>query len=66
LDKVEKYFEKHTAFNSVVHILAGVGFGGLLTHTIFDPHPVRFAAFFVLLAALGYWYAYDNYRPSRR
>jgi hypothetical protein len=65
MDKVEKYFAKHIVFNSAVHILAGVGFGALLVNPIFNPHPVRFGAFFIILAVLGYWYAWDNYKGKK-
>ena len=57
---MNKYFSKNPTFNAVVHSLAGIAVGALLTNLAFNPHPVRWAAFFILLALLGHWYAYKN------
>ena len=56
--RAEKYFSKNPRFNAVVHALGGLGVGVLLTNVAFNPHPVRWAALFILLALLGHWYAY--------
>ena len=56
--KVQKYFSKHVYTNALTHAAAGIGMGIYLTHPLFDPHPLRFAALFVGLAALGYFYIY--------
>lgn len=53
----KKYMSQHLEFNAVVHALGGIGLGILLTHLAFDPHPVRWAAFFILLAIAGHLYA---------
>lgn len=60
VEKMNKYFAKHTDFNGVVHSMAGIAVGILLTNVFFNPHPVRWAAFFALLAILGHWYAYKH------
>jgi len=56
--KISRYFSKHVFVNSFVHIVIGAGLGVLLTHGIFDPHPVRFGIIFLVLGVVGYIYAY--------
>jgi hypothetical protein len=58
LKKAEKYFSKHVYINSLTHFAAGLGIGALLTHTLFDPHPVRIGLILIALAVLGHLYAY--------
>lgn len=58
--KAEKYMVKNPKFNEVVHALGGIGVGILLTNSAFNPRPVRWAAFFIILALAGHWYAYKN------
>lgn len=53
---VESYFKKNPAYNSVVHLLIGAGFGILLTHTVIDPHPMRWGLGLIILGALGHLY----------
>lgn len=60
MDKVVKYFSKHVGYNSLVHVVAGVGFGVLLTNSYFNPHPMRYGLFFLAVALLGYLYAYTK------
>lgn len=63
--KIEKYFSKHPIYNSVIHLLGGIGIGILLTHPFFDPHPVRYGVLFVALSLLGHVYAYMQYKKRR-
>lgn len=51
------YFGKHIEFNSVVHILIGIGIGALLTYPVAGIHPVRFGLVFLILGILGHVWA---------
>lgn len=51
------YFGKHVEFNSVVHILIGIGIGALLTYPVAGIHPVRFGLVFLVLGILGHVWA---------
>jgi hypothetical protein len=53
---VESYFKRNPQFNSLVSLCAGVGLGILLTHTVVDPHPLRWGLGLVVLGAIGYAY----------
>ena len=52
-----KYLSVHPSYNAWVHILAGIGFGFLLTYPLAGNHPVRWAVVFLVLSALGHLYA---------
>lgn len=52
-----KYFGKHVEFNSVVHVLIGVGIGALLTYPVAGMHPVRFGLIFLILGLGGHIWA---------
>ncbi|OGH12478.1 MAG: hypothetical protein A2857_02355 [Candidatus Levybacteria bacterium RIFCSPHIGHO2_01_FULL_36_15] len=60
MKKIEKYFTKHVYANSLTHLAVGLGLGVLLTHTMFDPHPLRFGVLFLGLGLLGHAYAYQS------
>lgn len=60
MKKVEKYFSRHIYQNSFFHVMVGIGFGILLTHDFFDPHPLRYGVGFLLIGALGHVFAYTN------
>lgn len=51
------YFGKHVEFNSVVHMLIGIGIGALLTYPVAGIHPVRFGLVFIILGVLGHIWA---------
>lgn len=58
LKKIEKYFAKHVWFNSLGHLIGGVGIGALLTDGFFNPHPLRWGAGLIVVALLFHAYAY--------
>lgn len=55
--RAEKYFSKHPNVNALVHAVAGIGIGFLLTYPLAGSHPVRWGVTFLVLAALGHLYA---------
>lgn len=59
-NKIESYFAKHVFANSFFHVCAGLGLGALLTHTLFDPHPVRWAFVFLGISALEHYWAWKT------
>ena len=52
-----KYFKKHPYFNSVVHVLAGVGIGFIAAYPLIGTHPIRWGAAFLAVAVLGHLWA---------
>lgn len=58
LKKTEKYFAKHVWFNSLTHLIGGVGIGALLTNSFFNPHPLRYGVVLLVVALLFHAYAY--------
>jgi hypothetical protein len=49
-----KYFSKRPLFNAVVHVIAGIGIGFLLTYSVAGIHPVRWGIAFLVIAFLGH------------
>lgn len=49
-----KYMARYPYFNALVHILAGMGIGFLLTYPLAGSHPVRWGVTFLVLSALGH------------
>lgn len=56
IKKIESFLKVHTNYNSFIHILVGVGIGILLTHSLFDPHPIRWGFLFLAVGILGHLY----------
>ncbi len=56
--KAMKYFSKHTEINALVHATGGIGVGILIASPFANPHPVRWAVFFIVLSVLGHLYAF--------
>lgn len=54
LPQIDKYFRQHPRYNSIVHLLAGMGFGVLITYPLVQSHPLRWSFAFVMLALLGH------------
>lgn len=54
--KVENYFKKHPYFNSAVHIVAGAGFGVLVTYPLVGEHPLRVGVVLLGIGVLGHLY----------
>lgn len=52
----ETYFKRNPAYNSLVHLTIGVGIGILLTHSVIDPHPMRWGLGLILLGVIGHIY----------
>lgn len=57
LKKIRTYFSRHPDYNGVVHLLAGVGIGFLLTYPLAGSHPVRWGVALIVLSILGHLYA---------
>jgi len=53
-----KYFTKHPAFNSLVHLIGGIGIGALLAFPIFGMHIVRWRITLLVVAFIGHLYAW--------
>ena len=58
MKKIEKYFAKHVYFNSLGHLLTGVGIGALITNGFLNPHPVRYGITLIVVGVLFHAYAY--------
>jgi len=54
--KALKYFSLHPYYNSVVHVLIGLGLGILITYPLVGEHPVRWGIALVALGLLGHLY----------
>ncbi|MCL4397738.1 hypothetical protein M1403_01780 [Patescibacteria group bacterium] len=54
--RVLKYLSAHPVYNSMVHLLIGVGIGILITYPLVVTHPIRWAAVFIGLGVLGHAY----------
>lgn len=55
--QLKKYFKKNPTYNSIVHIIGGMGIGILMVYPIVGPHPMRWGIGMILLAVLGYLWA---------
>lgn len=53
---VESYFKRYPAYNALVHAIGGIGLGILLTHTVVDPHTMRWGLGLIVIAVLGHIY----------
>jgi hypothetical protein len=56
LSTTESYFKRHPAYNSLVHLIIGLGIGILIAHPIVDPHPMRWGLGLILLGVIGHLY----------
>jgi hypothetical protein len=54
-NKVMKYFKAHPTYNSVIHVLAGMGLGIVMARPFID-HPVKWGLVLVGLGILGHLY----------
>jgi hypothetical protein len=52
--KMLKYFSKRPFYSAVVHVIAGVGIGFLLTYSVAGTHPVRWGVALLVLAAVAH------------
>ena len=55
--QVLSYFSKHPDYNAFVHVLGGIGIGIFIASPLAFPHPLRWAAIFVIASVVGHWYA---------
>ena len=53
---VSKYFKAHSMYNSLVHLITGVGVGIMLTFPYFSTHPVRWGLGLVVVGLVGHLY----------
>ncbi|MCL6096843.1 MAG: hypothetical protein M1444_04165 [Patescibacteria group bacterium] len=58
MKRIEKYFAKHVYFNTLTHLIGGIGIGALITNGFLNPHPLRYGVALLVLALLFYTYAY--------
>jgi len=58
LKRIEKYFAKHVYFNTLTHLIGGIGIGALITNSFLNPHPLRYGAALLAIALLFHAYAY--------
>nr|MBI5455624.1 hypothetical protein [Candidatus Levybacteria bacterium] len=58
LKRIEKYFAKHVRFNSLTHLIGGIGIGALITNGFLNPHPLRYGVVLLVVALLFHAYAY--------
>jgi len=56
--KPMKYFSKHVMFNSMVHLVGGVGLGFLLANPVAMPHPIRWGVGLIAVSLAGHVYTY--------
>lgn len=56
IQSTEKYFKNHPAYNSIVHVIGGIGIGILITYPFIGDHPVRWGVAFVIVSILGHLY----------
>ncbi len=56
MKKVYDYYSKHVKYNSIVHVVGGIGIGILLTHPLADPHTMRWGLGLLALGILGHLY----------
>lgn len=56
MQKIEKYFAKNSMYNSVVHMVGGMGLGILITYPLVGDHPVRWGVALIVLAIVGHLY----------
>lgn len=55
------YFSKHVEFNAAVHAVGGIGVGILIAGPMANPHPVRWAAVFLIISLVGHLYALNGH-----
>lgn len=54
--KARTYFAEHMDYNSVVHLVGGIGIGILIASPFVFPHPVRWGVALITLSLLGRLY----------
>jgi hypothetical protein len=53
-----EYFKKHLTYNSLIHLIGGIGLGSLLAMPLFGGHTVRWGITLLAIALLGHLYAW--------
>ena len=56
MKKIYSYFGKHVMYNSMVHVVAGMGIGVLLVSPVFEMHTVRWGIVLLGVGILGHLY----------
>ncbi len=54
--RIMTYFSKHVMYNSLVHLVAGMGIGVLLVSPVFGMHTVRWGVVLLGIGVLGHLY----------
>lgn len=56
MKQITGYFKTHPVYNSMIHLLIGLGIGALLTYPVFGSHPLRWGLVLVTIGLLGHLY----------
>jgi hypothetical protein len=54
--KLENYFKKNPTYNSVVHLIIGIGVGILVTYPYVGAHPLRWGVLFLVVGLVLHLY----------
>lgn len=54
VDRQNKYFSKHVIFCSLVHAIAGVGFGIIIARPFDMGHPIQLGLLLILIGGVGH------------
>jgi len=52
--KAITYYKNHPIYNALVHLLAGIAIGVLITYPIVGSHPLRWSLILLLVVIAGY------------
>lgn len=56
MKKITAYFKKFPSYNSLVHIIIGLGLGVLITYPLVGSHPVRWGLLLLVIGLAGHLY----------
>ena len=56
MKKITAYFKKFPSYNSLVHIIIGLGLGVLITYPLVGSHPVRWGLLLLVVGLAGHLY----------
>jgi hypothetical protein len=54
--KVLAYFKKYPIYNSLVHVVIGMGLGILVTYPVAGTHPLRWGLGILAIGLIGHFY----------
>lgn len=56
MKKITAYFKKFPSYNSLVHVIIGLGLGVLITYPLVGSHPVRWGLGLLVIGLAGHLY----------